>query len=435
VSAFSKPRVHWVSPIPDAQTDIAHYTRRILPELAAATNLVLWTDAESWDSSLDRICPVRHLDPDRVTPDDFAQAGQGEGPDAIFVHIGNSWVFHSGLLRLVRRIPSVIVLHDLAVQELCFDAMHNQRFDQSIYEAEMARWHGADGLAKVQKVFDGKMTPIELSRDIPGFELTLDRAVAVLAHTPAAFDATVATGMVPAYQLDLPFRPSETPVSSRRSTEGLLNFVQFGYIGPNRRLEQVLDALAPLRDEINFRFDIMGNVWDPEYLNDRIDKLGLKGRVEIHGFVAEAELDAKLAQAHLVFNLRYPTMGEASGSQLRIWNASAASVVTDLGWYGSLPDETVFKIPLQEEAAALQALVRRMATDRNLGVQMGAAGRTRLEERHTPALYAKGISEVASRFASDGAAALLARSARNALQRSPDPTALLKARLVHHLEN
>jgi hypothetical protein len=121
-----KPKVHWVSPIPDAQTDIAHYTRRILPELAEATDLTLWTDARDWDRSLETHCPVRSLDPDRVLPREFARAGRGDGPDAVFVHIGNSWVFHSGFLRLVRRIPSIIVLHDLAIQELCFDAMHNR---------------------------------------------------------------------------------------------------------------------------------------------------------------------------------------------------------------------------------------------------------------------------------------------------------------------
>ena len=431
MTGVDKPRVHWVSPIPDAQTDIAHYTNRILPELAEATNLVLWTDAPDWDPALEQHCPVHRLDPDRVTPGDFAAAGQGDGPDAIFVHIGNSWVFHSGFLRLVRRIPSVIVLHDLAIQELCFDAMYNRRFSQAVYETDIARWHGPDGLAQARKVFDGKLRPIELSHEIPGFELTLDRAVSVLAHTPAAFDATVETGIVPAYQLDLPFRPSEVPTPAARAAEGPLRFVQFGYIGPNRRLEQVLEALAPLRDTVDFRFDIMGNVWDPTYLTERIEKLGLTGRVEIHGFVPEPELDAKLAAAHLVFNLRHPTMGEASGSQLRIWNASAAAVVTDLGWYGSLPDNTVFKIPLNREAEALQALVRKLHADRTLAQAIGAAGRARLESHHTPDLYAQGVAEVARHFATDARAAVLAHAARSVLADHRHP--LYAARLAERL--
>jgi glycosyltransferase involved in cell wall biosynthesis len=420
----SKPKVHWVSPLPDAQTDIAHYTARILPELAEACDLTLWTDARDWDRSLEAHCPVRYLDPDRVLPRDFARAGRGNGPDAVFVQIGNSWVFHSGLLRLARRIPSIVVLHDLAIQELCFDAMHNRRLPRATYEAEMSRWHGAAGLAAARKVFDGQMKPIELSNTHPGFEMTLDRAVSVLAHTPAAFQAVQATGIAPAYHLDLPFRPSDRAAPAARAATGPLRFVQFGYIGPNRRLEQVLEALSPLRHEIDFRFDIMGNVWDPSHVQTRLDELGLADRVRIHGFVPEPELDARLAEAHLVFNLRHPTMGEASGSQLRIWNASAAAVVTDLGWYGSLPDDTVFKIPLEGEIPALQDLVRRVNADRSLGATLGQTGRARLEARHTPALYAKGIAEVAEHFAADAAMSLHARRVRETLAKAPHKTLL-----------
>ena len=426
----SKPKVHWVSPLPEAETDIAHYTARILPELAAACDLTLWTDARDWDRSLEAHCPVRYLDPDRVLPHDFARAGRGSGPDAVFVHIGNSWVFHSGLLRLVRRIPSIVVLHDLAIQELCFDAMHNRRLSRATYEAEMSRWHGPAGLAAARAVFDGQMRPIELSHSHPGFELTLDRAVSVLAHTPAAFQAVQATGIAPAYHLDLPFRPSDRAAPAARATTGPLRFVQFGYIGPNRRLEQVLEALSPLRHEIDFRFDIMGNVWDPSHVQARLDALGLADRVRIHGFVPEPELDARLAEAHLVFNLRYPTMGEASGSQLRIWNASAAAVVTDLGWYGSLPEGTAFKIPLEQERDAVQDLVRRLDRDRMTGQSIGAAGRTRLETHHTPTLYAQGIAEVAARFSKDATASLRARRARDLLVQGAGPQDLYRRALA-----
>lgn len=416
---MTRPRVHWVSPIPPAETDIAHYTHRILPELAEACDLTLWTTAETWDRHLEKIVDVRHLNPDRVSPRDFARAGRGQGADAVFVHIGNSWVFHAGLLRLVRRIPSIVVLHDLAIQEMCHDAVHNRLFDRETYLTEMARWYGAEGRTRAQAVCAGKALALDLARDMPGFEITLDRAVSVLAHTPAAFEAARDTGMVPAYLLDLPFRPSARGVPAARAADGPLRFVQFGYIGPNRRLEQVLEALAPLRQDIDFRFDIMGNVWDPPHIRARLAELGLSERVTVHGFVPEPQLDARLAEAHLVFNLRFPTMGEASGSQLRIWNASAAAVVTDLGWYGSLPDETVFKIPLEGETEALQTLVRRLHADRHLGETIGEAGRARLESHHTPALYAQGVAEIARHFATDAAAALRAQSARALLQGQP----------------
>ena len=414
-----KPKVHWISPIPEANTDIAHYTFRILPELAAATDLTVWTDARHWDRAVDAICPVRKIDPHHALPRDFAKAGHGDGPDAIFIHIGNSWAFHSGLLQLARRVPSIIVLHDLAIQEMLHDAMRFAGFPRDTYEAEMLRWYGEPGLAAAQDVLARRSGANVLSETYPGFHLALDRAVAVLSHTPAAFEAVKDTGIVPSYQLDLPFRPSAIAPSADRAKDGPLRLVQFGHIGPNRRLWEVLEALGPLKNEIDFRLDIMGNVWDRSLLSEKLERFGLEQHVEVHGFVPEPELDAALAEAHLVFNLRYPTMGEASGSQLRIWNAAAAAVVTDLGWYGSLPDDTVFKIPMDGEIAALQGMVRRVNADRSIGQTLGQTGRTRLETRHTPALYAKGIADIAERFAEDAAQSLHARRLRETLAKVP----------------
>ncbi len=409
-----KPRIHWVSPLPPARTDIAHYTRRILPELAAATDLVLWTDALEWDRELYKFCPVRRLDPDRIMPRDFARAGRRDGaigrsPETVFVNIGNSWLFHAGFLRMIQRIPSVVVLHDMAIQELCFGAMENGLFPRKAYDANMARWHGEAGLQKAQDVFAGRHKADDLAKEMPGFEIALPFAVSALTHTSIARDAINATGTVPMYLLDLPFRPSVKKPQVIRSGIGPLRFVQFGYTGPNRRLQQVLEALAPLKSEIDFRLDIMGSVWDPPYIQRRIDELGLSQNVRLHGFVEESALDQKLREAHLVFNLRYPTMGEASGSQLRIWNAAAPSVVTNLGWYATLPSNTVFRIEQDEEIPALQALVRKIHADPAIGRVVGAAGRARLEERHTPSHYVKAVMDVAARFSADAASATRTR--------------------------
>ncbi len=409
-----KPRVHWVSPLPPAQTDIAHYTRRILPELAKVTDLILWTDVPDWDRELYNFCPVRRLNPDRIMPRDFARAGRrdgtlGPGPEAVFVNIGNAWPFHAGFLRLIQRIPSVVVLHDMAIQELCFDAIERGLFPRGVYEAEMAHWYGTAGLAAAQDVFEKRQEIGVLAQEFPGFELTLPRAVSVLTHAPAVREAVSATSAVPSYLLDLPFRPSTRKPQVIRSGIGPLRLIQFGYTGPNRRLQKVLEALAPLKGEIDFRLDVMGRIWDPTYIRHRADELGLARHVHLHGFVDETDLDRQLANAHLVFNLRYPTMGEASGSQLRIWNSAAPSVVTDLGWYAALPDATVFKINQDDEIAALQALVRELAADPSIGRKVGAAGRRQLEARHTPARYAQGVAEVAARFSEDAAASIRTR--------------------------
>lgn len=414
----SRPAIHWVSPLPPAETDIGHYSVRILEELTERADVVLWTDANSWDRSLEKLCPVRKLDPDRANPADFAsQHGTMHTDEAIFTHIGNSWVFHSGLLRFAQRLPSIIVLHDLAIQELCRDAILNGLFDKGLYTAEMRRWYGARGAALAEGFLNGQVAAYDISSAAPGFEVALGRAVAVLTHTSTAFDAVKARGHLPCYQLNLPFK-AKPSARSRRDRTGPLKFVQFGYIGPNRRLEQVLDALSEVPEGIDFTFDIAGNVWDPDHIGKHIHKLGLQNRVRLHGFIAEDRLDEMLAEAHLVFNLRHPTMGEASGSQLRIWNAAAASVVTNQGWYGTFPKDAAFRISVGDEKRHLLALIQDIARDRGIGEAVGETGRGHLLEWHGPALYADEIISVARRFKADARLGLLADVARQAVSAS-----------------
>jgi glycosyltransferase involved in cell wall biosynthesis len=425
-----RPRIHWISPLPPKETDIAHYTQRILPELCERADVTLWTDAVTWDDELERYCPVKRLDPKRITAGQMRSAHSHEDhPGIPFIHIGNSWVFHTGLLDLARRMPSIVVLHDMALQEMYLDAIHNQLFSRETYLEAMHRWYGEDGRKSAQQVLEGQLSAVQLGQKLPGFELAIEGAAAVLTHTPEASQAVSARGHVPGYQLELPFRATGTARADRPSA-GPLRLMQFGFIGPNRRLEQVLEALAGMGPDFDFVFDIVGKVWKPGLIEERCMTLGLSEKVRQHGFVPEADLDARLARAHLVFNLRHPTMGEASGSQLRIWNAAAASVVIDQGWYRHLPNDTVFHISVEDEIPALQRLLARLATDRSIGRDMGCAGYRRLMDRHSPAQYASDILEVAGAFENDVRDALFAASARRLLARSPSCANLKRDQLA-----
>jgi len=141
----------------------------------------------------------------------------------------------------------------------------------------------------------------------------------------------------------------------------------------------------------DYRLDVMGKIWNSDIIYDKLTQLNLVDRVHLHGFVSEPVLDDALRQAHLVLNLRHPSMGEASGSQLRIWNAGAPSVVTREGWYAGLSEDVVYSIDVDDEVEQLQALFLKLAADRRAGDEIGAAGRVYFEAHHAPASYAQDI--------------------------------------------
>ncbi len=430
---MSRPRIHWVSPLPPAETDIAAYTARILPALAARAEVVLWTDAEAWDPALEAHATVRRYDAGAHFPMPLeGLAPLAAGAEAAFFHIGNSWIFHAGPLNLARRVPGVVVLHDLALQDLMRGLIEHGHFDAQIYRAEMERWYGARGAETADAILADRLRPVDAAARIPFFEVAFRRATAALTHTEPGFARLAARKALPVYALDLPYAPGPER-AAERAPDGPLRLVQFGYLAPNRRLDQVLEALALLRDRVDFELDVFGTLWDEPHVRQKIAELGLSERVRLRGFAPETELDAALAAAHLVFNLRSPSMGEASGSQLRIWNASAASVVSDTGWYATLPGDCVAKVPSHGEVEPLAELIEALDGDRGRSAGLGAAGRARLMALHTPERYADGLVEAATRQQEDARDGLFIGAAERLLAACPRPR-LPTARLATLLE-
>ncbi|WPZ31654.1 glycosyltransferase (plasmid) [Sulfitobacter sp. OXR-159] len=387
----SRPTIHWISPLPPAETDIAHYTARILPALSSHAEVILWTDADTWDLDLERYCTVKSFNPDTVLPRDFTAARSGDGLEVLFLNIGNSWVFHAGILRMAQRIPSVVVLHDLAIQELMIEAVKGGEWRASAYLAGMEKWHGSSGVAAGRACMNRSEQGSVISKEIPGFELVLEKALGVVTHTKIAQEAVQhRLPHLPCQMLPLPFEVGPKPSEMRTST-GPLRLLQFGWIGPNRRLEQVLDALAEMPTDFDYRLDVMGKLWNPDLIYNKIDQLNLSDRVHLHGFVPEPVLEDALRQTHLALNLRHPSMGEASGSQLRIWNAGTSAAVTREGWYAELPEEVVYFIDQESESVQLQELFAKLNADRKSAGASGAAGRAYFETHHAPDTYAQGI--------------------------------------------
>lgn len=382
-------RINWFSPLPPARTDIGHYTARILPALAARMQVVLWTATP--------LVQVPRLPGVTVRQIATATPAALHAADATFYNLGNNALFHAEILDWARRVPGIVVLHDADIQHLLVYDMVERRGDGAGYIATMTELHGAEGEALARARLKGADV-LDRLHDFPLLSPALTKTMGVVCHSRVA-KARVDALDVPTALLDLPFAPSPLEDRAARAPGAPIRLVQFGYLGPNRSIHKVLAALAEWRgahpDRADaVRFDVYGQLWPGNDVAARIADLRLEEVVRLHGFVDEADLDAAIAGADLVLNMRYPTLGEASGSQMRIWNAGVASLVTDAGWFAELPDDTVIKVAPGSEGEALAEALSRLGADPESLVEIGAAGRRRLEARHTPETYAEAIIRV-----------------------------------------
>jgi glycosyltransferase involved in cell wall biosynthesis len=381
-------RINWFSPLPPAKTEIAAHTARILPALAASADVTVWTDHAAWEPALERVAPIR-----RFTLASMPWHDIDNGAVNIY-QIGNNHHFHAAIWQVSRLRPGVIAIHDWHLHYL-FAGMFGSAGDREGYLRAMERYHGSFGLRAGKRYWQGRVTNDMMAEHFPLTPLASENALGVLTHTRDAFRELKRQNRLPVDYAPLPY-----PIRSTVRTDAIkqgppFRLILFGYIGPNRRLDSILQALAQSSDQNLFHLDIYGDVWDPNFVATRIKLLGLTEVVKLHGFVPEPDLEDALDSAHLALNLRQPTMGEASASQLRIWDHALPTLVTRLGWYAGLPQTVVSFVRPENEVEDIQSHLRAFAVNPSAYVAKGQNGRRLLKEGHRVDSYVDAVMRLA----------------------------------------
>ncbi len=373
-----------------SRTDIAHFTHRVLPALAAKAEVVLWTDQPHWYPGLRKHAEVRRFDPGGMDWGELNRAG------ATFYNMGNDARFHAAIWQVARQHPGFVIMHDVFMHDSVW-FYHHKKNDRVSYVRIMESLYGANGRRDAEFYWDGVLSLEQLGRLYTCAPFILESALGAIVHSRAAERTLKRESGLPLMRLALPF--------AARSAAGVhtgpppWRLVVFGYLGSNRCLNQILTALASLENRDLFRLHIYGQINEIEPVNTLIASLRLGGLVTVHGFVPEAELSAALAGAHLALNLRFPTKGEASGSQLRIWSHALPSIVTKIGWYAEQPGDTAVFIRPEAIVEDLCARLDEYRTAPERFQECGRKGYEYLVKTHSPQQYAAAIVEMGRRGA------------------------------------
>jgi glycosyltransferase involved in cell wall biosynthesis len=408
-------RLNWFSPLPPARTDIAHYTARIAAALAERFEVTFWSDQTEVDrAALPPGATVRRFG--------AGAAGDERFRRAVFAglnvyNLGNDARFHAAIAEVALAVPGVAVLHDTRLHHFAAVRSSADTPPFSGYLRLMTETYGAEGERVARSVMEhGGQVIDDYVAAMPLIEPFLAASIGAVCHSAAAAEEVRRRSDTPVLALPLPFASLARPPASHRAWTPPWRLAMFGFLNANRRLEPILHALAHWRGAPDFRLDVYGTLWDEALVRRLIQEGGLEGRVRLHGYVAERELDAAIAEAHLVFNLRHPTMGEASGGILRAWAAATPALVTDAGWYAGLPSEVARKVSVAAETADIRRAVLELARHPERYAAMGLAARARLEALHAPARYAAALKTALAdrpRLMAHFAARRLGRRARD----------------------
>jgi glycosyltransferase involved in cell wall biosynthesis len=404
-------KINWFSPLPPARSGIAHYAMQILPVLAQRHEVVLWTDQDQVAPEVARVAPMQRYDPSAPPWREI-----NNGAISIY-HMGNHPDFHAGIWQVSTRQPGIIVLHDLCLHDFFFMVWVHSRKDRASYLAALERWYGGEGRHAGESFCAGGISSDAMSRRYPLTREAAWNALGVVTHAGRVFPEFRETPACPVGALDFPFAASDEARYrerlARRTAQPPYRLVVFGHLNRNRRLGSLLEAWAGMRERDRFRLDICGQVWDESHIREEMERLGLSSQVTVHGFLPDSQLEQKLSSAHLAINLRYPSMGEASLSQLQLWDYGLPTLVTRTGWYTSLPEDATAFVRPEKEVEDIQTHLRAFLADPAAFRAMGERGRQTLKN-NDPEQYVDALM----RFASE------------ALRLSPRTSALALARRI-----
>jgi glycosyltransferase involved in cell wall biosynthesis len=353
-------KVAYYSPLPPERSGISDYSALLLPALERRVQIEV---------------ARRRRRPRRV--------------DVSLYHVGNDPEMHGWIVDALRRERGPVVLHDLVLHHLVA-GLTIARGDNDAYLDAMFRDSGVVGRLLAHGVIDRLVPPLWETR-AERFPLTrevLDYATGLIVHSryvaercrEMRFSGPIWRVPMPAWNR-LPELPAAGLPHGRRPVIGC-----FGYLTTTKRIPQLVEAFTRLRPQFPEALLVLAGRPTPGFaLDPLLEEQGLRRDQDVIelDFVDEGRLWALIAASDVCVNLRWPTMGETSGTAIRALSLGRPLVVSDVGWYSELPDDAVGKVAVgPAEVEELTELLSRLCGDTELRKRLGASGEAFVRREH-----------------------------------------------------
>jgi glycosyltransferase involved in cell wall biosynthesis len=346
-------RVAYDSPMPPSRSGIADYSALLLPALRERIDVVV-------------------AEPGRRAP----------SADIALYHVGNDPDAHGWIVDALHQRPGLVVLHEYVLHHLVAGITIGRGNGRGYLDA-MERDLGVAGRLLGLGVLDN-LLPLLWETQPERFPLSgivLDRAQGLIVHSDYVGDRARAAGYGGRlWHVPHPAWPmGEVEPATDVSGDPLIGC--FGFLNMNKRIPELLEAFALLRRERpGARLLLVGGAGERFDVQRRLERLGLNDGVERMDYVPEDRMWSLMSACDVLVNLRYPTMGETSGSVIRALALGKALLVSDVGWFAELPGDAVLRVPVDDYEVATIAAAIGVAADHNAA--LGAAARAYVAREH-----------------------------------------------------
>ena len=349
-------RVAFFSPLPPSPSGIADYSQALLAQLSRLADIDVFSSGGR-----------------EFRPHDF---------DLALYQIGNN-PHHDFVYDAAMRHPGVVVMHESNLHHLIAD-LTIRRGDWDSYLGEADYNGGAAALAHARRVKAGEDGP-----DYQGLPMTrrlVESAKAIIVHSEfmrremraAGFAGPIACIPHGAWIPDVDRMAYRERLGV---TEEMPLIGIFGNLKPYKRIAESLRAFRRLVQlEPRAKLVLVGERHPDFPVDSLIRTLGLSAHVRVLGFTPIEDFAGNIAASDIVLNLRYPTVGETSGSLLRALGLGRAALVSEVGAFAELPDDVCLKVPAGPgEEDLIFEYLNLLVSRRDLAKAMGERARAYVE--------------------------------------------------------
>ena len=337
----TKPTLLIFGALPPARSGTADYLQEQLGGFASEWNLVVVVRNET-KARKRQDCLVLDYSSYKKRRHDF------QGVPRLIHLANNAW--HAHAYEESKHAGAVLLLHEFSMHHLLTETTLALG-DRPSYRQELVEC-SPEGEMVANLRDQGVWSGIEQFL-FPAIESRLRLASGVIGHSRWILD------QVSAVESDLPcahipHHYSRTNSLDRESCrakfgikEGELAVVSLGFVTPAKCIDQIIRALSEIRSESPpFKFWIFGEMRHPATVRNAIKRYGMEDIVVEKGYTSMSSFEAAIEASDLVINLRYPTVGETSGTMTRAMGAGKPVVVFRHGSFSEPPADAVVGVPL-----------------------------------------------------------------------------------------
>lgn len=268
--------------------------------------------------------------------------------DAVYYQIGNNG-YHDYVYETAVKHPGIVVLHESNLHHLMTD-LTIRRKDWDGY-VEACAYDGGPAARQ----FAERVRRLEIGPDyegVPMLRRLLERSRGIIVHSRAV-EADVRKAGFTGPVAVIP-HGAWLPDGDRlgfRAHLGLDETVPligvFGFLKPYKRIAESLRALRRLvRVRPDVKMILCGEAHPDFPVAGLIRGLGLEENVRMMGYVPIEDFTGYISACDIILNLRFPTVGESSGTLLRSLGLGRAVVVSNVGSFAEFPDSICLKTPV-----------------------------------------------------------------------------------------